>query len=73
MEDKGLADVAPVVGGTEVVYEQDEQQHECYADRGIECTDQEHHQHAAQDAEDTCMPSEETECRSKHQRERTGG
>lgn len=47
VEDESLADVSPVADGTEVVDEHQEQQHEGYAGKGINGTDQKHHDQTA--------------------------
>lgn len=57
MEDEGLADVAPVADGTEVL----EQQHKHYTGKGVNGVDQEHHDQAAQDAQGAGVPREATE------------
>lgn len=61
MEDEGLADVAPVADGTEVLDKHQEQQHEHYADKGINGIDEEHHDQTTQNAQGAGMPREATE------------
>lgn len=56
MKNQRLADVAPAGGGTEVVNQQEQQQHEGDAGRGVDGVDQEHHDRAAHDAQDTRVP-----------------
>lgn len=61
MKNQRLADVAPAGGGTEVVNEQQQQQHEGDAGRGVDGVDQEHHDGAAHDAQHTRVPGEVAE------------
>lgn len=58
VENKGLADVAPAGGGTEVVNQQQQQQHEGDAGRGVDGVNQEHHDGAADDAQHARVPGE---------------
>lgn len=58
VEDKSLADVAPAGGGTEVVNQQEQQQHEGDAGRGDDGVDEEHHDSAANDTQHTRVPGE---------------
>lgn len=60
MKNQRLADVAPAGGGTEVVNQQEQQQHEGDAGRGVDGVDQEHHDAAAHDAQDTRVPGKVT-------------
>lgn len=60
MKNQRLADVAPAGGGAEVVNQQEQQQHEGDAGRGVDGVDQEHHDGAAHDAQDTRVPGEVT-------------
>ena len=61
MEDECLADVAPAGGGAKVVDEQQEQQHEGDAGRGVDGVDEEHHDGTAHDAQQAGVPREVTE------------
>ena len=63
VEDECLADVAPAAGRTEVVDEQEQQQHEGDAGRGVDGVDQEHHDGTAHDAQHTRVPREVAERR----------
>ncbi len=65
VENKSLADVAPAGGGTEVVNQQKQQQHEGDAGRGVDRVDQEHHDGAAHNAQHARMPGEVTKRGSK--------
>lgn len=60
VKNQRLADVAPAGGGTEVVNQQEQQQHEGDAGRGVDGVDQEHHDGAAHDAQDTRVPGKVT-------------
>ncbi len=60
VENESLADVAPAGGGTEVVNQQKQQQHEGDAGRGVDGVDQEHHDGATHDAQHARMPGEVT-------------
>ena len=58
MENECLADVTPAGGGTEVVNQQEQQQHEGNAGRGVDGIDQEHHHGTAHNAQHARMPGE---------------
>ena len=61
VEYESLADVSPVANWTKVVDKHQEQQHESYAGKGINGTDKEHHDQAANDAQCAGMPRKTTE------------
>lgn len=61
VENKGLADVAPAGCGTEVVDQQQQQQHEGNTGRGIDGVDEEHHDNTSHNAEHAGVPGEVTE------------
>ena len=61
VEDESLADVSPVADGTKVVDQHQEQQHKGYAGKGINGTDQKHHDQAANDAQCAGVPGKTTE------------
>lgn len=65
MENESLADVAPVADGPQVMYEHQEEQHECHAGKRMNGADQEHHDQAAQEAQSAGVPSKTTERGSK--------
>ena len=60
VENKSLADVAPAGCRTEVVDQQEQQQHEGNAGRGVDGVDQEHHDGTTNDAQHAGMPGEVT-------------
>lgn len=66
VEDEGLADVAPVADGPQVVDKHQEQQHKGYAGKCINCIDQKYHDQAAEDAQSAGVPCKETERGSKY-------
>lgn len=68
VEDEGLADVAPVADGPQVVDKHQEQQHKGYAGKCINCIDQKYHDQAAEDAQSTGVPCKETERGSKYKK-----
>lgn len=61
MKDESLADVAPAAAGRQVVEGQEEDDHEGHAGRGVDGTDEEHHDGAARDAQRTGVPGEVSE------------
>lgn len=61
VEDESLADVAPAGRGTQVVDQQQQQQHEGDAGRGVDGVDQEHHHGTSHNAQRTRVPGEVAE------------
>lgn len=61
VENESLADVSPAGRGAEVVNQQEEEQHEGDASRGVDGVDEEHHDGAADDAQHARVPGEVTE------------
>lgn len=61
MKNKSLAYVAPVAAWPQVVYKHQEEQHEDYAGKSVNGTDQEHHDQTAKDAKSAGMPRKKAE------------
>lgn len=73
MEDERLADAAPAADGTQVMDQQQQQQHEGDTGRRVDGVDQEHHHGAADDPQNTRVPGEVPERRpAERQREAFG-
>lgn len=62
MEDERLADVAPAAGGRAVVQDQQEEQQQYNTGRGIHRVYHEHHDHTADNTQQTCVPREKLKC-----------
>lgn len=63
MENQSLTDVAPAAGGRSVVQEEQQHHEEHDAGGGVHRVDDEHHDHAAHDAQQAGVPGEELERR----------
>lgn len=70
VKNKSLADVSPAGGGTQVVNQQKQQQHEGDAGRGVDGVDQEHHDGTTHDTQDTRIPGEVTKGGPKRRTEK---
>ena len=68
MENKSLADVAPVADWPQVVYKHQEEKHKCNASKCMNGTYQEHHDQAAKDAQNAGVPCKTSEWGSKNKR-----
>lgn len=68
VEDERLADAAPAADGTQVMDQQQQQQHEGDTGRRVDGVDQEHHHGAADDSQNTRVPGEIPERRPAERR-----